>query len=609
MSAPLLTLKEITHAFGGEPLLGAVDLVVGRGDRLGLVGRNGSGKSTLLQIAAGALRPDAGDRMVQPGARVAYVPQEPRMSGHDTVHAYVAAGLRDGEAHEAWRADAVLDGIGLDGDRPLEPMSGGERRRAVLARALVGRPDVLLLDEPTNHLDLPTIEWLEERLAALRGGLVVISHDRMFLERLTNGTLWLDRGTLRRLERGFGAFDEWAEEVLDKEAAELERLDQQIARETAWARRGMKARRRRNQGRLRKLQALRSERAQVRARQGGARLELEAGDLSGKMVVEASHVAKSFGDLVILRDFSTRILRGDRVGIIGRNGAGKTTLLRLLTGELEPDAGTIRLGTNLTPTFLDQHRSILDPEQTLWETLCEAGGDQVMVRGEPKHVVGYLQDFLFRPDQARAPVSTLSGGERNRLVLAKCLARPSNLLVMDEPTNDLDMETLDLLQEVLSDYDGTLLLVSHDRDFLDRVVTSTIVLDGSGDAVEYAGGYSDYVRQRELEAAERAAEEEERRSKPAGEKPKTRPKPRTKLSYKQSRELEALGERVPALEREIADLEARLEDPELYSHDPDAFQAAVDRREEAREELAASEERWLELEMLREEYEARRSGQ
>jgi ATP-binding cassette subfamily F protein uup len=595
MSAPLLSLSGVTVGFGGRPLFHDVDLVLAPGDRVCLVGRNGSGKSTLLKVAAGLLQPDGGVRSVRLGARVAYVPQEPVIEGFATLGDFVADGLDPEHAHERYRADAALDAIGLDPARSAEGLSGGEIRRAVLARMTVGRPDVLLLDEPTNHLDLPTIEWLERQLGAFRGALVVISHDRAFLEHLTTSTLWLDRGVLRRNPNaGFAGFDDWAEAALAEEAKQQSKLDKLIAQETQWLREGISARRTRDQGRLRRLNAMRAERAAQVARAGNIKLNAERGDMSGKLVIEATGLRKAYGDRVVLRDFGTTVLRGDRVGIIGPNGAGKSTLIKLLMGEIEPDKGTVRLGTNLTPVYLDQHRATLDPDATVWETLAEKGTDQVLVHGRPRHVMSYLEDFLFSSDRARSPVRSLSGGERNRLLLARALARPSNLLVLDEPTNDLDIETLDVLEDVLADYAGTLLLVSHDRDFLDRVVTSTIALEGDGEAIEYAGGYSDYLRQRVARRAEAPVEV----VKPAAERPKRAQK---KLSFKQQRELEALPGQMAALQDEIAGLEALMGDPDAYGRDPEGFQAGVQRLEAARGELAALEERWLELEMLREE--------
>ncbi len=593
---PLLALRDVHITFGGKPLFTGVTMAVAKTEKVCLVGRNGSGKSTLLKVLAGMVDTDAGERFVQPGARIAYLPQDPLLTGA-SVTDYVAAGLPETEAHETFRVDALLEALKIDGAKDPATLSGGEGRRAAIARALVGAPDALLLDEPTNHLDLPTILWLEEQLAAYAGALVVISHDRTFLTNVSRQTLWLDRGIVRRNEQGFGDFARWQDEVLDAEEAELARMDKKLAAETHWLHRGVTARRKRNMGRLRKLNELRKER---RARQTGPRsvqFGIDAGDTSGKLVIEAEDIAKSYGGRTVVGAFSTRIQRGDRVGILGPNGAGKTTLLRMLTGDLEPDAGTVRLGTNLETAYFDQRRAQLDPERSVKDTLTDGAGDNVWVRGRPRHVVGYLKDFLFEERQAQTPVKALSGGERNRLLLAKLLAKPSNLLILDEPTNDLDMDTLDLLEEVLADYDGTLLVVSHDRDFLDRLVTSTIAVEGDGTIQEYAGGYSDYLIQR----GEREDKEKARPKQTPKPAEPAKPKAQTKLSYNEQRDLEMLPKRMDALHAEIARLEATLADPGLYARDASAFQKASDALEKARGELEAAEERWLEIEMKREE--------
>jgi ATP-binding cassette subfamily F protein uup len=609
---PLLTLRDISLGFGGHPLLDGLSLTIGRGERLCLVGRNGSGKSTLLKVVAGLIDTDAGTRALQPDVTVAYLPQDPDLTGFETALGCVAAALPPAHADETHRAEILLDALRIPYDRAPATLSGGETRRLALARALVGDPDILLLDEPTNHLDLPTIGWLEETIAAFRGAVVTISHDRAFLRRLTQATLWLDRGRLRRLDEGFGAFEDWADTIIAQEEAEWARQDKLIARETVWSRQGISARRKRNQGRLRRLYALREDRAQRIQRAGGVKLETDTGETSGKLVIEAEAVTKAYDGRTVLKPFSTRILRGDRVGIVGPNGAGKTTLLRLLTGTLEPDAGRVRLGSNLNPTTLDQHRSMLDGDKTVWDLLADTGADRINVRGQSRHVVSYLRDFLFDDAQARSPVDSLSGGERNRLVLAKALARPTNMLILDEPTNDLDMETLDLLEEMLADYDGTLLLVSHDRDFLDRVVTSTIVLPGDGRAVEYAGGFSDALSQAggALEALfpGMLGASPQGGTAPAPAKPKAapseKPKPRSaKLSYKQQRALEQLPACIDALHAEVAKLEGDLADPALFTRDPAGFQARTNRLEAARAELSAAEDEYLELEILREELE------
>ncbi|MFN4339677.1 ABC-F family ATP-binding cassette domain-containing protein [Parvibaculum sp.] len=594
MAAPLLALRDIRTVFADQVLIAGASFALAAGDRLCLVGRNGSGKSTLLRIAAGLTEPDGGEVFRQPGTRIAYLEQMPDFGGAASVLDYAMSG-----GAEAHKAAAALDELKLSPTANPATLSGGEGRKAALARVLAEEPDILLLDEPTNHLDLPSIEWLETRLSQFRGAFILISHDRAFLRRLAAGCLWLDRGIIRRLDKGFGAFEEWAEQILAEEEVTQRKLDKLIEQETQWSREGISARRTRNQGRLRRLHTMRKERAAQVQQTGRVDLAAETGQASGSLVVEAKNITKVWpqpdgSERVAVRNFSTRIMRGDKVGFIGPNGAGKTTLLKILTGALAPDSGSVRLGTNLTPVYIDQSRASLNPEATLWDTLCEGGGDQVMVRGKPRHVVSYLRDFLFRESQARQPVKALSGGEQCRLLLARALAKPSNLLVLDEPTNDLDMETLDLLQEMLSDYEGTVLLVSHDRDFLDRVVTSVVALDGEGNAEEYPGGYTDWQRQHK----ERIRPEQ----KQAAATPKAeRAKAQTKLSYKDSRALEELQKRMPQLEGEIATTEKKLADPDLYSRDAEAFHklsAALDR---LKAELSAAEEQWLELEMKREE--------
>jgi ATP-binding cassette subfamily F protein uup len=594
LAPPLLALRDIRVAFADQVLLDGASFSLGAGDRLCLVGRNGAGKSTLLRIAAGLVEPESGERFVQPGTRVSYLPQMPDFGGAATVIDYATAA--GAERHQA---EAVLDELHLDPTKPTATLSGGEARKAAIARVLADEPDILLLDEPTNHLDLPSIEWLEDRLAQFRGALVLISHDRAFLRRLTAGCLWVDRGQVRRLDKGFANFEEWSEQILADEEVVAHKLDRLILQETQWSREGISARRKRNQGRLRRLHSLREDRAEKIAQVGRAALAVETGAASGTLVIEAEHIAKSFGERVIIRDFSTRIVRGDKIGLIGPNGAGKTTLLKMLMGTLPPDSGKIRLGTNLTPVIVDQSRASLDPEATLWQTLCEGGGDQVMVRGQPRHVVSYLRDFLFRESQARQPIKALSGGEQCRLLLARALAKPSNLLVLDEPTNDLDMETLDLLQEMLADYDGTVLLVSHDRDFLDRVVASVIVLDGEGGVEEYPGGYSDWLRFSRGRASAKAPTKSAAAA-PRAEAKAEQPRAATKLSYKDSRLLEELGTRMPKLQGDIAKLETQLSDPGLYARSPAEFAKVTARHHALRAELEAAEEQWLELEMKRE---------
>jgi ATP-binding cassette subfamily F protein uup len=594
---PILTLRFGRIGFGGDPLFDNAELRLGRNDRACLVGRNGSGKTTLMKALAGLIELDEGEIFLQPGTHIAYLPQDPQIDPKVTVAAHVGA-----DGHAAHLVDAALSEVQIDGDRVMGELSGGELRRASLARALVGDPEVLFLDEPTNHLDLAAIEWLERLLTSRKGALLLVSHDRTFLERVTNRTYWLDRRMIRTRAHGFAGFDKWSEEVLAEEVKAAERLDAKLADEARWLLRGVTARRRRNQGRLRKLEEMRERRAAMLGSRGKVRLKIDEGEIKSKLVIEAKDVAKSFGEgdaeTPIVRGFSTRILRGDRIGVIGPNGAGKTTLLRLLTGELKPDSGKVWIAKHLNRAYFDQNRETLDPTKSLWETLCPGGGDQVFVHGKPRHVRAYLKDFLFDPKAADSPVSSLSGGERNRLLLSKILATPSELLVLDEPTNDLDMDTLDLLQDVLADYGGTLILVSHDRDFLDRTVTSTIALEGDGRAREYAGGYADYLRQRKGEKP-RGKASRKSAAQPPRAKPDKTPPPRTRLTYKDQRELDLLPERIAQLENEIETLETKLGDNTLFERDRGAFDHVAARLDVAREELEAAETRWLELEERR----------
>ncbi|MEX2518703.1 MAG: ABC-F family ATP-binding cassette domain-containing protein [Paracoccaceae bacterium] len=598
---PILTLDNVTLGFGAEPLFSQLSLSVGPGERLCLVGRNGSGKSTLLKIIAGLVEPDSGGRFAGPGAKISYLPQEPDFSGFATLGDYAAADLPD---YERYRAEMAMEGLQVQADASPESASGGERRRAALARCLAGEPDLMLLDEPTNHLDIAAIEWLESELAGTSAGFVLISHDRRFLARLSRATIWLDRGQCRRVSHGFAGFEDWRDKALEEERAQRHKLDRLIKAEARWAVEGISARRTRNQGRVRRLGELREQRADQIAETGRAAMAFAAGASSGKLVIEAKGIAKRFGERTILAPFSTRIARGDRVALVGPNGAGKTTLLNMLTGALAPDEGTVRLGSNLEMARFDQNRDALDPEKSLWETLTDdklrgpkERSDQIIVRGRPQHVVGYLKSFLFDESQARGPVKALSGGERARLLMAKIMARDTNLLVLDEPTNDLDIETLDLLQELLADYEGTALIVSHDRDFLDRVATSVIALEGDGQAVEYAGGWSDYRNQRGAGAIE-AAEKTKPKSGPAAPRRET---PRAvKLGFKETHRLGALPAEMERLTTEIEKLEAFLADSQLFAREPKKFAKASEALAERREALAAAEEEWLDLEARRE---------
>ncbi len=606
MAPPLLFLRDIHLTFGGQPLLEGAELSVSEGDRLCLVGRNGSGKSTLLKIAAGLVEADTGERFVQPGATVRYLPQEPDLSGHATTGDYVEAGLGPGD--DPHRARYLLAQLGLTGDENTARLSGGEARRSALARVMAPEPDILLLDEPTNHLDLPAIEWLESTLNGIGSALVLISHDRRFLENLSRSTIWLDGGITRRLDQGFAHFEDWRDDVVEQAELERHKLNRKILQEINWLHYGgVTARRRRNQGRLRALNAMRRQRGEQRQPEGLVRMTVTEGDVSGKLVIEAKGITKSYGDLKVVDDLSLRIQRGDTVGIVGPNGAGKTTLINLLTGALQPDSGTVRLGANLQMVSLDQRRESLESHLTLSEALTGGRGDVVFVAGKPKHLIAYMKDFLFAPEQAGTPIGALSGGERGRLMVARALAQPSNLLVLDEPTNDLDLETLDLFQEMLDEYSGTVLLVSHDRDFLDRVVTSVIAFEGSGRWVEYAGGYSDMIAQRggAATAAKQTARTGKAKSAASTASPDSPSAPgrKRKMSFKDEHAHKILPARIQALESEIARLQAVLADPAFYARDPDGFARAAADLEAAGADLAAAEDRWLTLEMLRDELE------
>jgi ATP-binding cassette subfamily F protein uup len=599
MRAPILALKDVRLADGPVMLFDGVDLGLEPRVRACLVGRNGAGKSTLLRVIAGEIQADSGERTITPGTRIAFVPQEPQIAGA-TLLDYATAG-----GAEAHRAEDELATFGLDPAKPASGLSGGEIRRAALARAFAEDADILLLDEPTNHLDILAIETLEAELAQARAAVLIISHDRAFLERTTKRCFWLEHRQVRRLDEGFAAFDAWAEKIEAQEAEEARRLDVTIRKEMHWLARGVTARRTRNEGRLRRLNEMRASKAQwMKDQRGQLNMGLATAGVSGQRVAEAKGISKAFGERVILKPFSTRILRGDRVAIVGPNGAGKTTLVKLLLGELAPDSGEVKLGTNLEIAYIDQSRAALKPEMTLKDVLTPSGGDQVMVRGRPMHYAGYAKDFLFREAQLRQPVRSLSGGERNRLLLARALAQPSNVLVLDEPTNDLDMDTLDLLEDLLADYEGTLILVSHDRDFIDRLATSTIGLDGAGRAVETPGGWQDFIEQNPGFFGRRD-------SAPAA-KPAAKPKaaapaaPAAKLSFKEQRRLAELDALIHELPQKMAVLEQGLSDPQLYAKDPSAFDRYSRALDAARAQLAAAEEEWLALEERREALEAGR---
>lgn len=607
MAAPLLTLKDIHLTFGGTPLIEGAELSVAAGDRICLVGRNGSGKSTLLKIAAGEIEPDRGTRFAHPGATIRYLPQEVDFSGFATTAEYAASGL--GPTDDPHLTHAILSELGLTGEEDPARLSGGEARRVALARVLAPRPDVLLLDEPTNHLDLPAIEWLEAELKARKSAFVIISHDRRFLENLSRTTIWLDRGRARRLDQGFQAFEAWRDQVLEQEETERHKLDRKIVREEHWLHGGVTGRRKRNVRRLAELKAMRKERSEQRRAQGNVILEAAESQLSGKLVIDAKGLTKSYEGKPVVSDFSLRVLRGDRIGFVGPNGAGKTTLIRMLTGNLAPDSGEIRLGTNLELVLLDQKREDLDPNATVADALTGGRGDYVIINGKARHVASYMKDFLFLPEQARSPLSVLSGGERGRLMLARALAKPSNVLVLDEPTNDLDLETLDLLQELLAEYPGTILLVSHDRDFLDRVVTSVVVPEGEGRWREYPGGYSDMVAQRRGALKQDAEVEDARRkARPPNVSAAAAAKggsgsPQRKLSFKEKHALDRLPGQIEALQSELRGLQERIADADFYTRDPAGFAAASERLQTIEEELDRLEEEWLTLEMKREELE------
>jgi ATP-binding cassette subfamily F protein uup len=609
MTAPILSYEDLGLIQGEGWLFRNLDLYIGERDRLALIGRNGAGKTTLLKCLAGLIDTDEGKRTIVPGTNVVLLEQDPKMDGFETLHDWVVHGPDAPEPHEA---AAIADQLGIDLSRPTATASGGERRRAAIARALGQDPDVLLLDEPTNHLDLGAIEWLEDWLKRFKGAFIAISHDRTFLTRLTRSCLWLDRGELRRAEIGFGGFEAWTERVYDEEARAAEKLDAKLKIELHWLQRGVTARRRRNQGRLAKLNEMRAQRAAMLGAAGTAKLALAKDDVRSKTVIDADQVGKSFGDRQIIRDFSLRVRRGDRIGVVGPNGAGKTTLLKLLTGELAPDSGTVTLAKTLSGIVIDQQRKLMEPQRRVKDVLAN-GGDWIEVRGHKKHIKGYLKEFLFDPAIADAPIGSLSGGERSRLLLAREFAREANLLVLDEPTNDLDLETLDLLQEVIADYEGTVLIVSHDRDFLDRTVTITLGLDGSGKVDIVAGGYEDWVRKRYEAKAPPPA-----RGRGSGGGPvvsgarSDRPTPSPlrgssppasgrggKLSYKDQRDYDRLPGEIERLQADVAAAEQALGDPDLYTRDPKRFAELTERIDRHRADIEAAEVRWLEVaEML-----------
>lgn len=596
--APIYTIRGAKLSFGLNPLFTNVDLYINRGDKICLVGRNGCGKSTLLKVIAQEIEPDDAEFFIQPGVRIGYMPQEPDFSGFKTLREVVEAGLPKNEQNQTYRADKLIEYFAINEKQNPEQSSGGERRKAALARALINEPDILLLDEPTNHLDITTIEKLEDLIKKFSGAVIVISHDRMFLDHISQTTFWLDRGTLRRNNKGFGAFEEWEDQVIEQEIIEQKALNKKIAEETEWLHKGVTARRRRNMGRLRRLQQLRQERREQIKMTGSVNLEVETADLRSKLVIEAKHISKSFGDREIIKDFSIKVIKGNKIGIVGPNGSGKTTLIKLLTKRLEPDSGFVRIGKNLEEAYFDQNRITLDPKKTLWKTLCNEG-DHIWVRGHFRHVVAYLKDFLFKPDQAQCPVSTLSGGEKNRLMLAVALAKQSNFLVLDEPTNDLDMDTLDLLQEVLDDYEGTILIVSHDRDFMDKVATSLIYMRGDGTVYEHVGSYSEL-----LEKLKGLPPKTNNKKTVNKEEPKVREKNKTqKLSYKEQYMLENLPKEIEKLAAENKAIEVALGNANLYTDDPQKFDELTTKLADNKEKLEEMENQWLEVQMKADELE------
>ena len=615
MAPPLIDLQNIVLGFGGAPLLDGADLSVGAGDRLALVARNGAGKSTLLKIAAGLIGHDEGSRFVQPGITIRYLPQEPDLSGHATVLEYVLDGF-EGESDPV-RASLLLQELGLDPEQGTAHLSGGETRRAALARTLAPRPDLLLLDEPTNHLDIVAIQWLEKELNRLRSALVLISHDRAFLQATTRSIIWLDRGRTRRLDQPFSRFEQWRDRILEEEEQALHKLDRKINAEEHWLRYGVTARRKRNVRRLRELGELRKARAEHVHARGNVEISVARGGRSGTIVLDADRISKNLGGRQLVSDFSLRMLKGDRLAIVGPNGAGKTTLVNLLTGRLPPDSGEVKLGAGVQLGMLEQDRATLDPATSLKDALTGGGKDTVLINGAERHVIGFMKDFLFSPDQIHTPLSALSGGERARVLLARTLSLPSNLLVLDEPTNDLDMETLDLMQETIAAYAGTVILVSHDRDFIDRVATLTVVAGDAGTWQVHAGGYADMVRQRGYGVGEKPPVAGSNPSSPKpGKQPPTgtdgKEKParsrasgrRRKLSFNQQHALKELPREIDALEKDMNRMEQRLADPDLFSRDPDLFHRLSRQLEDARARYSEMESRWLELEILREEIEA-----
>lgn len=595
---PIYTMKDVWLSFGLNPLFTGIEMTVSRGDKICLVGRNGSGKSTLLKIISGQIEAEKAEIFIQPGTKISYMPQEPDFSGYQTLREVVLSGLIGNRENQEYKADILIRHLNILEHQAPQSSSGGELKKAALAKALISEPDILLLDEPTNHLDIATIEKLEEIIAKFTGAVIVISHDRMFLNHVSQKTFWLDRGIIHSNNKGFAFFDEWQEQILEQEIIAQKYLNKKIEEETEWLHKGVTARRKRNQGRLRRLQQLRQERKEQIKQVGSVNLEIDEGELRSRLVIEAKHIYKSYGSRELVKDFSIRILKGNRIGIVGPNGAGKTTLIKLLTKKLEPDSGFVRMGKNLEEAYFDQNRMTLDPKKTLWKTLCNEG-DHIWVRGHWRHVVAYLKDFLFKPDQAQCPVSALSGGEKNRLMLAVALAKASNFLVLDEPTNDLDMDTLDLLQEVLDEYQGTILIVSHDRDFMDKVATSLLYMKGDGSIIEHVGSYTEL-----LEKLKSQADKEVKKDKSV-KKVQSEPqkiKIPSKLSYKDNRLLEVLPQEIADLEDKISQIEQTLAtDVDLYTRNPKEFDELTAKLAEYKQSKDEKENLWLEIQLKADE--------
>ncbi|MBQ3116969.1 MAG: ABC-F family ATP-binding cassette domain-containing protein [Alphaproteobacteria bacterium] len=599
---PIFALKNVHLSFGTHSLFQGLNIYVGKGDKICLIGRNGSGKSTLLKVIAGQMEPDIGERFVQPNTKIAYMPQEEDFSRYNTLKDVILSGLSDSHKDETYKADILIDALDISAMQNPHTASGGERKKAALARALIGEPDLLLLDEPTNHLDIATIEKLEKIIQDHTGAVIVISHDRRFLTKISNSTIWLDRGIAHLSDKGYDCFEEWQEQIINQEIIEQKNLNKRIAEETEWLHKGVTARRKRNMGRLRRLQQLRLERKEQIKQTASVNLQIDKGLIQSKMITEAKKISKSFGDRTLIQDFSIRILRGNKIGIVGPNGAGKTTLIKLLTKRLDPDSGSVRIAKNLEEAYFDQNRISLDPNKTLWKTLCPEG-DHIFVRGHFRHVVSYLKDFLFTSAQANTPVNALSGGEKNRLMLAVALAKPSNFLVLDEPTNDLDMDTLDLLQEVLDEYEGTVLIVSHDRDFLDKVATSLLYMSGNGTVIEHVGTYTqllDNLKQAETKQKNTNRSEKTAKSQNTVTKPEKSTTHKNKLTFTEAHLLKELPDKIDKQTTLVQQIQQKLEQPDIYT-DTEKLLTTTQQLHQAQKTLEELENTWLELQIKAEE--------